>query len=296
MLKRYAFAIVLLAVLPLPIWYACSFLPALATMQSSSARGLAALGDAARWSAALAGADEAPARMRTWSIRQSYADAHPRHESPTVWHLNNLLWHGASYLHFNDREMLGIWIDCAAQGCGRGLPYAARQYLGKNLRDISPLEITRLIAYARSPGRNIPTPDVGALTLADRQAIATAVVHEMFTLNDSARLHVALTVRIEGSDADHIRQYVVQSYPASQRFIDEADRIVKKFCAYDRRSALPSLGIGVDLSTMKMPGADSASVTGGSSMCTIGTQESTYLLRRVDGRWQVVKTQQDIVV
>jgi hypothetical protein len=72
------------------------------------------------------------------------------------WHANNLLWYGASYLHFDERAVFGIWVDCAVGDCGQGLPAAARRYLGKELAAVAPGEIRGLVRHVRYPARNIP--------------------------------------------------------------------------------------------------------------------------------------------
>jgi len=68
------------------------------------------MGDARRWAAPLAVARETPQSLRAWATRQSYAATHPAQHRMAVWHANTVLWYGASYLHFNDREILGIWL------------------------------------------------------------------------------------------------------------------------------------------------------------------------------------------
>lgn len=159
MLKRIALVCMLLPVLVLAAWYAIAFLPHLATMKASSARGLAALGDAGRL---LADAHALPREMRTWAVRQSYATAHPQgpRNGMGVWHANNVLWYGASFIHFGDAEIRGVWTDCAIGPCGQGLPSAAQRDLGKSLRDVSPREMASLVAHARYPARAVPVPDV----------------------------------------------------------------------------------------------------------------------------------------
>jgi hypothetical protein len=61
----------LLLLLSMATWYAVSFLPHLAMMQSSSARGLAAVGDVARWQPALVSEHATPQSVRAWAVRQS---------------------------------------------------------------------------------------------------------------------------------------------------------------------------------------------------------------------------------
>jgi hypothetical protein len=158
MLKRIALLCVLLPVLALAAWYTIAFLPHLASVKASSARGLAALGDAGRL---LAEAHASPREMRTWAVRQSYATAHPQgpRNGMGVWHANNLLWYGASFIHFSNAEIRGVWTDCAIGPCGQGLPSAAQRYLGKSLHAVSPHEMAALVAYTRHPARNMPVAD-----------------------------------------------------------------------------------------------------------------------------------------
>jgi len=157
-LKRIALACVLLPLLALAAWYAIAFLPHLATMKASSARGLAASGDAVRM---LKDTSASPGNVRGWAVRTSYAAAHPQglRDGMLAWHANTLLWYSASVVHFNDADILGIYIDCASGACGQGLPSAAERYFGKSLRDVTPREMASLVAHARYPARSFPAPD-----------------------------------------------------------------------------------------------------------------------------------------
>lgn len=113
-LKRFVLVCALLPVLALLAWYAIAFLPHLANMKASSARGLAMMRHAGRWPSVLAAHH---GNMRASAVRQCYALIRPNGpvNGMLVWHANHVLWYGASFMHFNDQEMAGILIDCAAQ-------------------------------------------------------------------------------------------------------------------------------------------------------------------------------------
>ncbi len=77
------------------------------------------------------------------------------------WHANNLLWYGASCIHFGTADVFDIWADCAIGGCGHGLNEAARKYFAKNLSELSEMQVAALVAAVRGPSLFAPGTELG---------------------------------------------------------------------------------------------------------------------------------------
>ena len=75
------------------------------------------------------------------------------------WHANNAMWYAASYLHFSDREVFGIWAHCALSGCGHGISKIAQEYFAKDLTSLSEREVAGLLGVIRNPDGFVPGTD-----------------------------------------------------------------------------------------------------------------------------------------
>ena len=65
--------------------------------------------------------------------------------------LNNMLWLGASYLHFNDEKMFGIWVKCGFYGCDKGYPYLSQKFLNKPISELNVDELASLVVWSKTP-------------------------------------------------------------------------------------------------------------------------------------------------
>jgi membrane carboxypeptidase/penicillin-binding protein len=78
-----------------------------------------------------------------------------------MWNANNILWRGASLMHFTEQEIFGLWVECALSRCDGGLNFIARKYFGKELLELSQRELASLVAVVRSPTRYAPGTESG---------------------------------------------------------------------------------------------------------------------------------------
>ena len=163
-LKRVTLAVIGVPLLALVAWYSFSFLPHLGDLNDISSRGSESITAIESVLYPLAVASESNEGIRAYAMRQAYYSLEHKDNSgrTLVWHANNILWYGASYLHFNDRELFGIWAQCALSECGQGgLNEIARKYFGKELVAFSEKELSGLVAVIRSPTKFPPRTDAG---------------------------------------------------------------------------------------------------------------------------------------
>lgn len=156
-------AIIGVPLLGLVAWYSFSFLPHLRDLNDISSRGNESVKVIESVLYPLAVASESREGLRSYAVRQAYYSLEYK-DNPgrtLVWHANNILWYGASYLHFNDREIFGIWAQCALSECGQGLNKIARKYFGKDLASFSEMELSGLVAMIRSPTMFAPSTEAG---------------------------------------------------------------------------------------------------------------------------------------
>lgn len=147
----------------LVFWYAISFLPHLSELKSISSRGSESIGSIEHAFYPLAVAGESTEGLRSYAVRQAYRSLVFEHSPGGTfsWHTNNILWLGASYFHFNEHEIFGLWVECALSRCDSGLKSAARKYFGKEITDLSEKELAGLVAVVKGPTRYAPGTELG---------------------------------------------------------------------------------------------------------------------------------------
>jgi len=138
-------------------WYALAYLPYVASIRTLATQGASSIQGAHPLLRPLVLADQTPAQVRSYAMRQAYFSLvfEKQRGRPFSWHANNALWYLASYLHFQDRDMIGVWAQCAF-GCGHGLKEASLQYLHKDVHLLSEREAANLVAAVKSPARYVP--------------------------------------------------------------------------------------------------------------------------------------------
>ena len=162
-LKRVTLAFIGIPLIALAAWYSFSFLPHIAELNDISSRGSESVKEIESALYPLAVASESREGLRSYAVRQAYYSlVYKDNPGRTLaWHANNILWYGASYFHFNDHELFGIWAQCALSGCGQGLNEVARKYFGKDLVVFSEKELAGIVAVIRSPTRFAPGTEAG---------------------------------------------------------------------------------------------------------------------------------------
>ena len=137
-------------------------LPHLYELQAIAARGNASVSRVEKVLYQLATAGESKEAIRSWAVRQAYWSLVYENSRGGMlgWHANNLLWNLASRVHLNEREVFGLWVQCAISQCGYGLTAASPKYFGKDLSELSERELARLVATVRSPTKYAPAASV----------------------------------------------------------------------------------------------------------------------------------------
>ena len=152
-LKRILAAMIVLPMTGLVVWYSMSFLPHLSELKSLSEQGLVIKNEANPAFYQLAVIGEGESRMRSYAMSQSYQFLvnERRQQRTFTAMLNKMLWWGASYLHFNDEKMFGIWVKCGLYVCDKGLPYASQRFLNKPISELNVDELAGLVVLVKSP-------------------------------------------------------------------------------------------------------------------------------------------------
>lgn len=147
----------------LSFWYALAFLPHLAELKSISTRGTKSIEGVERMLYPLAVSGETKELIRSYAISQAYSTlVHEKKPGRALeWHASRLLWYSASFIHFNEREIFGLWVECALYRCEGGLKSAARKYYSKELHDLSEKELAGLAAMIKSPSLYAPGTEAG---------------------------------------------------------------------------------------------------------------------------------------
>jgi len=149
--------------LTLVLWYVIAFLPYLGELKLISSRGSDSIKNIENVFYPLAVAGETTQGLRSYAVRQAYWSlVYEQNQGRTlVWHTNNILWRGASFVHFNEHEIFGLWVECALSRCGSGLTTTARKYFGKEISDLTERELASLVALVKSPSRYAPGSEPG---------------------------------------------------------------------------------------------------------------------------------------
>ena len=147
----------------LAVWYSVSFLPHLPELRQLAQHGHESVEHAGPSLHSLALAGEGEKGIRVFAMRQAYASLvyQQRRAGMMSWHANNLLWYGASWIHFGAADVFDIWADCAIGGCGHDLNEAARNYFAKDLSELSEMQMAALVAAVRSPRLFAPGTESG---------------------------------------------------------------------------------------------------------------------------------------
>jgi len=154
---------ILLIVITVPIvgilaWYGVFFLPHLSEIKTISKEGEIIVSTAPDSLYALTIVSESKEHIRGFALKEAYRSLvyEKKGGNNLRWHLNNLLWLIASYIHFTDKEVFGIWAYYAPYERGRGLNNAAEFYFHKPLARLDERESAALISAARNPAHYKP--------------------------------------------------------------------------------------------------------------------------------------------
>jgi hypothetical protein len=157
-LRRILVIVITAPIVVILAWYAVSFLPYLSEIKTIGKEGEIMVSTASDRLYALTIASESKEHIRSFALSQVYYALvfEKRRGNNLSWHLNNLLWRIASYIHFTDKETFGIWAFYAPYERGLGLNNAAEFYFHKPLSRLDERECAALISAARSPSHYRP--------------------------------------------------------------------------------------------------------------------------------------------
>lgn len=155
---RALIVIAMIPVIALIAWYAVSFLPYSGELQRMAAEGNNRVESVADTLYPLAVAGETKHGIRNHALKQAYVClVFSKHRGRMLkWHLNTSLWCFAGRVHFNEREIFGLWVYCGLGGCGKGLPETAERYYGKNITHLSRKQLAGLVAAVKHPTKYKP--------------------------------------------------------------------------------------------------------------------------------------------
>jgi hypothetical protein len=158
------FGIVPTTVAIVAAWHIVSFVPYLNELRKLADSGEKSLGPNRTLLCRLVMTAETNAGMRNYAIKQAYFHfVAEKHSGSTLsWHVNTLLWRAGSVIHLSEREVCGIWAECALYGCGRGLREAARRHLADELQYLTDIQLAALVVMVRSPSRFAPNTKLGS--------------------------------------------------------------------------------------------------------------------------------------
>jgi hypothetical protein len=145
------------------VWYTISFLPYLGAVRSIASQGSQSVRGIANVFYPLLAAAESNDAQRIYAMRQAYWSLvyEPESGGNLTWHTSNFLWYIASYIHFDERQIAGIWVECALSRCDGGLSQVARKYYAENLVHLSESELAALLGAVRSPTEYAPDQKAG---------------------------------------------------------------------------------------------------------------------------------------
>lgn len=146
-------------------YYLVSFAPYISALKALSHRGQEVVAPVEARVYQLAIVAEGDTAIRSWAMRQGYSNlAYKHRKGATIsWQLDNALWLLASYIHLDDQEVFGIWVECVFSTCRDDLNAAAHKYFGENLATLSDHQLGAIVASARSPVMFAPGSDRGKI-------------------------------------------------------------------------------------------------------------------------------------
>lgn len=156
-IKRFSVLILLTPIIGSLIWYIISFYPHVEKLNDWASKGTQTVNRLNNNIYSYAVVAESKPSIRYYAIRQAYRSlTNNTHQSNLAWHSVNALWLASSYLHFDDNEIFGLWVECALFKCGLGLGEAAKKYYHKSIIDLSERELVGLIVLTKNPERYTP--------------------------------------------------------------------------------------------------------------------------------------------
>jgi hypothetical protein len=169
-IKALVFTVFIAPFVMLLVYYTLSFVPYLNDLKTLSMRGQQTIAPVESIVYSLVIADQPKLdKIRMWAIRTSYYNLNFKwhNQSSLKWHLDNFIWFVASYIHFNDREIFGIWVECAFSSCKNDLNSVALSTFGDDLKTLSNSQLADIVAAVKSPKRFAPGSDDGKKRAAD---------------------------------------------------------------------------------------------------------------------------------
>jgi len=152
-MKKVVLLLIFTTILCLPTWYLIFFYPHLDKMNEISNRGVNTSGEKSDLLYRYAIAAETKHRFHRYALDQVYQNV-TGNKGSTVWNaLNNSLWNFMGNVQFDEKYILGLWVDCALYECGFGLNKASNIFYEKNLVQLNNKELASIVVMVRSPSK-----------------------------------------------------------------------------------------------------------------------------------------------
>lgn len=154
-IRSLAIGVFIFPLVVLVVWYLLSFVVNISELNKFAKKGGEVVDISNPILYELVVAAESKSTIRGFAMKNAYYSIVYEKEKSRIiwWHLNNLLWYYASYLHFSDKDVFAIWVECSLSPCGKGLNDASEKYFGKKLNLLSVTELAQLVASVRSPSK-----------------------------------------------------------------------------------------------------------------------------------------------
>lgn len=144
--------------LAISLWYAISYAPYLGELKALSATSQKKpVGDFAIIKKLVIAADSWPG-VGGYVARSSYSELSYKDSSiggNIVWHLNHTLWYFANTFHFDDDELIYLWLSYG------NVRENAIKYFGSPLSELGFEQKLQLISMVKGPGALHPGTELG---------------------------------------------------------------------------------------------------------------------------------------
>ncbi len=165
MRKFFVRALLVLTITPVLMvifWYLVAFIPHLHKLNEIVASGAKDISTVQTPIYEYAKVAETENGIRSYAMRQAYWELvfKESRRSQFSWHASNLLWYASSFIHFNNKEVFYIWVNCSGMPCNSGLREASKKFYGKDISALSKNELIGLVALVKAPSRYIPGTEI----------------------------------------------------------------------------------------------------------------------------------------
>ena len=143
--------ILLAPIISIIIWYSAFFLPYIYEIRKIAELGFQHSSPSTALIYKYALVAESRQGIRGYAVSKIHRGLlfHNKPPRSLIRNISGTLWYIASYIHFNDRDIFGVWLFCALSECDQGFQEASIRYYKKDLSSLSERELVGLVAMVR---------------------------------------------------------------------------------------------------------------------------------------------------